>query len=205
MSYSCFIHSSINAYLGSFHILVIINNAAIHIGVLMFFQISALASFRYIPRSEITGQKSRSISNFMVTDFRIWTLLNIFFRILIVMCLSVAFFFFIILGIILFYNKSLKNDSNSIMSVSNSWPDLNLITSQKFQLQTPLRWELAIQHMNWRLGESQTFSPKQRGRQPMAEPTHPSCQGQKRKYFTFTLPTHRSVSFYLWLNALICQ
>ena len=42
MSCSCFIHSSVNGPLGSFHILAIVNNAAMNIGVLMFFQISIL-------------------------------------------------------------------------------------------------------------------------------------------------------------------
>ena len=64
MSHSCFIHSSIDGHLGCFHILVIVNNAAVNIGVLMFFQISVLGSFRYIPRSGIAGSKGRSIFNF---------------------------------------------------------------------------------------------------------------------------------------------
>ena len=42
-------------YLSYLHILVIINNAAKNIGVLVFFQIGALGSFRYIPRSGIDG------------------------------------------------------------------------------------------------------------------------------------------------------
>ena len=42
-------------------ILVIVNKATMDIGVLMFFQICVLGSFRYIPRNEITGSKGRSI------------------------------------------------------------------------------------------------------------------------------------------------
>ena len=61
MYYSCFIHSSADGHLGCFYILVIANNAAVNIGVLMFFQICVLGSFRYIPRNEITGSKGRSI------------------------------------------------------------------------------------------------------------------------------------------------
>ena len=43
---------------------MIVISAAINIGVLMFFQISILGSFRYISRSGITGSKGRSIFNF---------------------------------------------------------------------------------------------------------------------------------------------
>ena len=65
MSHSCFIHSSNDGHLGCFHMLVIVNNAPMNIGMLMFFQISVLGSFRYIPRSGITGSKGRFIFNFL--------------------------------------------------------------------------------------------------------------------------------------------
>ena len=60
MSHSCFIHPSTDRYLGSFHILVVVNNASMNIGVLMFFQISVLGSFRYIIFPEVgsLGQKA---------------------------------------------------------------------------------------------------------------------------------------------------
>ena len=61
MSNSCFIHSSTDGNLGCFQILDIINNVSMNIGMLMFFQISVLGFFRYIPRSGITGSKGRSI------------------------------------------------------------------------------------------------------------------------------------------------
>ena len=57
MSHSCFIHSSSDGHLGCFHISAIVNNTAINIWMLMFFQISVLGSFRYILRSGITGSK----------------------------------------------------------------------------------------------------------------------------------------------------
>ena len=65
MSHSCFIHSSIDGHLSYFHILVIVNNTAMNIGLLIFFQINVLGSFGYIPRSGITRSKSRSIFNFL--------------------------------------------------------------------------------------------------------------------------------------------
>ena len=52
MSHSCFIHPPTDGHLGCFHVLAIVNKAAVNIGVLMFFQISVLGSFRYIPRLE---------------------------------------------------------------------------------------------------------------------------------------------------------
>ena len=50
--------------MGCFYILVIVNNAAVNIGVLMFFQTRVLGSFGYIPRSGIAGSKGRFIFNF---------------------------------------------------------------------------------------------------------------------------------------------
>ena len=64
-SHSCIIHSSTDGHLGCFYILVIVNNAAMNIEVLMFFWISVLHSFGYIPRTGIAGSKCRSIFNFL--------------------------------------------------------------------------------------------------------------------------------------------
>ena len=61
MSHSSFIHSSTDGYLGCFHIFMIVNNAAMNIRVLRFFQISVLDSFRYILRSGVAGLKGRFI------------------------------------------------------------------------------------------------------------------------------------------------
>ena len=64
MSHSCFISLSTDGHLGCFHILAVANNAAMNIGVLMFFQINVLGSFRYIPRSGVAESKGRFIFNF---------------------------------------------------------------------------------------------------------------------------------------------
>ena len=58
MSHSCLIYSSTDGHLGCFHILVIVNNAAKNIGVLLFFWITLLGSFRYIPEVGSLGQKT---------------------------------------------------------------------------------------------------------------------------------------------------
>ena len=58
MVYLChifFIHSSINGHSGCFHILAVVNNAAVNIGVHASFQISVFIFFRCIPRSGIAG------------------------------------------------------------------------------------------------------------------------------------------------------
>ena len=65
MSHSCFIHSSTDWHLGCFYMVAIINNTAMNIGVLMFFWISVLGFFRYIPRSRRAGPKGRAIFNFL--------------------------------------------------------------------------------------------------------------------------------------------
>ena len=49
------IHSSTDRQLGCFQILAIVNNAAVNIGVHIFFQIGVLGFFAYIPRSGIAG------------------------------------------------------------------------------------------------------------------------------------------------------
>ena len=64
MYHSFFIHSSTDGHLGCFHIWAIVNNTTKNIGELMFFLVSVLDSFRYIPKSGIAGSKGRSISDF---------------------------------------------------------------------------------------------------------------------------------------------
>ena len=48
MYHSFFNHLSIDGYLGCFHSLALVNNAAVNTGVHIFFQISVLGSFKYI-------------------------------------------------------------------------------------------------------------------------------------------------------------
>ena len=53
MYYSFFIHSSVSGHLGYFHVLAIVNSAAISNGIHVSFSI--LVSSGYMPRSGIAG------------------------------------------------------------------------------------------------------------------------------------------------------
>ena len=48
-----FVHSSVNGHLGCFHVLAIVNSAAMNNGIHVF--LSILASSGYMPRSGIAG------------------------------------------------------------------------------------------------------------------------------------------------------
>ena len=50
-----FMHSSADRHLAYFHILAIVNNAALNIGVQVSFQINVYTFLGYIPRSKIAG------------------------------------------------------------------------------------------------------------------------------------------------------
>ena len=53
--YYIFTFSSVDRHLGCFHTLEIVNNATMHIGVDVSFQISIFAFFRYVSGVELLG------------------------------------------------------------------------------------------------------------------------------------------------------
>ncbi|CAN0370885.1 unnamed protein product [Rangifer tarandus platyrhynchus] len=63
MSHSFLIHSSADGHLGCFHVLAIINSAAMNIGVHV--SLSDLVSSVCMPRSGIAGSYGSSISSFL--------------------------------------------------------------------------------------------------------------------------------------------
>ena len=63
MHHIFFIHSSVNGYRGCFHVLAIVNSAAVNTGIHVSFSI--LISSGYMPSSGIAGSYSRFIPSFL--------------------------------------------------------------------------------------------------------------------------------------------
>ena len=62
MYHMFFIHSSVDEYLGCFHILAVVNSATVNTGVHVSFQVLVFSG--YMPRSGITGLYGSSIFSF---------------------------------------------------------------------------------------------------------------------------------------------
>ena len=60
-----YIHSSVDGHLSFFHILAIVNGAAMNTGMHMSFQISIFVFLEYIPRSGVVGCSGSSIFSFL--------------------------------------------------------------------------------------------------------------------------------------------
>ena len=63
MYHNFLIHSSVDEHLGCFHVLVIVNNAALNIGI--YVSLSILVSSGYMPRSGIAGSYGSFIPSFL--------------------------------------------------------------------------------------------------------------------------------------------
>ena len=63
MYHNFFIYSSVNGHLGCFHVLAIVNSAAMNIGIHVSF--SVLVYSEYIPRSGIAGSYGGFIPSFL--------------------------------------------------------------------------------------------------------------------------------------------
>ena len=61
------IYSSVDGHLGCFHVLAIVNSAALNTAVHVSFQIRVFIFSRYMPRSGITGSCGGSIFSFLRT------------------------------------------------------------------------------------------------------------------------------------------
>ena len=65
MCHIFFIHSSVEGHVGCFHVLAVVNSAAVNIGVHVSFRIRAFVFFGYTPRSGIAELCGNSIFSFL--------------------------------------------------------------------------------------------------------------------------------------------
>ena len=66
MNHNFFIHSSVNGHLGCFHVIAIVNSAAMKSGI--YVSLSILFSSGYMPRSGIAGSHGGFILKGMTED-----------------------------------------------------------------------------------------------------------------------------------------
>ena len=65
MCHILFIPSSVDGYLSCFHLLAVVNNAAMNIGLLLPVRVPSFGSFGCIPRSCIAGSCGSCMFNFL--------------------------------------------------------------------------------------------------------------------------------------------
>ena len=69
--YIFFIHSFVDEHLGCFHVLTVVNSAAVNIGVHVSFLIRAFVFSEYMPRSGIAGSYGNYIFSVLKTRYTV--------------------------------------------------------------------------------------------------------------------------------------
>ena len=93
MYHSFFIHSSVDGHLGCFHVLAVVNSAAMNIGVHVSFSI--LVSSGYMPRSGVAGSYGGFSPSFFKGNVSYWIR---------------TLFMYLLTSITVIYYKSNKSD-----------------------------------------------------------------------------------------------